>query len=143
MLEYLNGPSDSYRVYNRYQTFTGELAFEIGANRGWLASVWAGQFDHVVACEPHPGSYQALTDVYGQPDFVKIDTEGHEVQVLDGGLETFAQGPEFLIEVHSRAKGDAVYMILRKLGLEFEVMRHRSSPIPGSNWYDHYWFLSP
>jgi FkbM family methyltransferase len=155
--EYLVGPYDSQRVVLRYPTYTGELAFEIGANRGWLANVWARQFDHVVACEPHPGSYallerdalpnvtplniavsdhsgdltldlhddsdmvgqlftpgteihenktvvgnltvEALTlndlsDVYGQPDFVKVDTEGHEVEVMAGGLETFAAGPQ-------------------------------------------------
>jgi FkbM family methyltransferase len=206
MSEYLVGPHDSRRVVDRYTTFSGELAFDIGANRGWLANLFAEQFATVVACEPYPGSYEkmvetaspnvkplniavsdvngeiqlevreeteelgqlftpgeelegwgqvessisvpaltldVLSELYGQPDFIKIDTEGHEVLIMDGGLATFAQGPQFLIEVHSRRNGDTVYMILRKLGLDFDVIRHRQVPVPNGNWYDHYWFASP
>jgi FkbM family methyltransferase len=205
VFEYFVGSYDSPAVTKLYSTFSGSLAFEVGANRGWLANVWAEQFEHVVACEPHPGSYgrlveeaapnvtplnlavsdhsgkltlechenteahgqlysepydligrqptigqmtvecitlDDLTDTYGQPDFVKIDTEGHEVRIMDGGLETFVRGPQFLIEIHSKINGDAIYMILRKLGLDFTTLHHRSLRVPESNWYDHYWFSS-
>lgn len=75
----------------------------------------------------------------GDPDFIKIDTEGHEAHVIRGGLATIARcNPRLLIEVHSKDAGDE---ILTLLGGRFSKVTH---PVyrPGSFPYDnHYWLL--
>jgi FkbM family methyltransferase len=46
---------------------------------------------------------------YGRPELVKVDTEGHELAVIRGGLKMIeAYGPALVIEVHSAANGAAI-----------------------------------
>ena len=62
-------------------------------------------------------------DAYAQwkPDFVKIDVEGFEMQVLQGGQKIFATRPKFAIEIHAEMLsryGASVHDILKLIGAE-------------------------
>jgi FkbM family methyltransferase len=45
-------------------------------------------------------SMDDLADEFGQPGLVKIDVEGAEVEVLEGGREVLASGAVIICEVH-------------------------------------------
>ena len=56
-----------------------------------------------------------------KPDFVKIDVEGFEGQVLQGGQAIFATRPKFAIEIHTEMLsryGASVQDILKLIGAE-------------------------
>lgn len=78
---------------------------------------------------------------FGAPDFVKVDTEGHEVQVIRGGLATIERHhPRMVIEVHSDWAGFTIR------GLLADYHFHRIGN-PGYNRDDpqadeHYWLVS-
>ena len=62
-------------------------------------------------------------DEYAQwkPDFVKIDVEGYEMHVLQGGQAIFATKPKFAIEIHTEVLsryGASVHDILKLIGAE-------------------------
>jgi len=178
--------SDPPDVWNRYPTFSGKLAFDIGANGGVIANILAERFDRVVAFEPHTESYayldqhakpnvvtlemavsnrsgeihldqsvnadvngmlttgeslrcawgdrtgqlavtaitiDDLVKLYGTPDFVKIDTEGHEGEVVKGGFNFFTHHkPQVVIEIHSAEAGERVRSLL--WDYEFERIDH-------------------
>jgi len=55
------------------------------------------------------------TELYGIPDFVKVDVEGHEYEVLLGARKVLEQGKTiWLIEV--TRNGDAVLKLLNEHG---------------------------
>lgn len=78
-------------------------------------------------------------DSFGFPDFVKIDTEGHEVEVVRGGEKVFSFHPQTVIEVH-KAPNEA---IIRLLLPEYEWIKVEhplrvESPIR----QNHFWLVS-
>ncbi len=84
-----------------------------------------------------------LSLTYGLPDFIKIDTEGHEVKILQGGGDTLRSDPCFVIEVHSKPKGLQTKHILDSYGLEYEVRYHDAYRETNPAKYAHYWLTSP
>jgi FkbM family methyltransferase len=162
-LRRLGESTDPLAVREALATYTGRVAFDVGANHGQSARLLAAHFEHVFSFEPCLESFDLLAEtvpdnvtplVYavtsangdltltetehsigsGQlttgeglnwgakvgertvmgrtldticvqlgviPDFVKIDVEGHEAEVVKGGLGLF-NGPRPLvfIEVH-------------------------------------------
>jgi FkbM family methyltransferase len=81
----------------------------------------------------------AETAKHGAPDFIKIDTEGHERLVVEGGLTTIREhNPRLLIEVHTAENGE---WIRDELGGRFTRVAHPDYP-PGSELErSHYWLL--
>jgi FkbM family methyltransferase len=185
---------------------SGKLAFDIGANGGYVAKVLSRAFDKVVACEPAIESYQRLVPrcpvpnleclniavsdhvgevelgtkswteshgelftgdsladvwgpdtgrrmvecttldelvtIYGIPDFVKIDTEGHERCIVDGGMSVWKSHPQFIIEIHSEANGEYISGVLGDVGLKWDISRHESYKVGSYNYLNHYWMVS-
>lgn len=78
-----------------------------------------------------------LAEEYGEPDFVKIDTEGHEKAIVEGGLKTLNRGCRLLIEVHSAENGE---WIMRALDGPLTQVRHPGYT-PGTDYFNHHWFL--
>src|SRR5438477_7442926 len=59
-LGYLDGWSDPVAATARLVSFSGELAFDVGANTGHVAANLAQRFTKVVAFEPAVESFSAL-----------------------------------------------------------------------------------
>lgn len=76
---------------------------------------------------------------HGPPDFIKIDTEGHEDRVIRGGLTTIREhNPRLLIEVHRAELGE---WILSELGGRFTRIAHPAYPAGSELERSHYWLL--
>lgn len=81
-----------------------------------------------------------LSVEYGPPDFIKIDTEGHEVEVVRGGSRVFTAKPTVVIEVH-RQENEAP---LRELLPHYDLVKvehwglRPHSPIR----QNHFWLCS-
>lgn len=79
-----------------------------------------------------------LAEVYGQPDFVKIDTEGSEIEVVKGGMHMLKKVPSIIIECHAEPNGPMLMDMLprfswRKLEHDLRV----GSPTRAN----HYWIV--
>ena len=63
-------------------------------------------------------SCERLDDIYtGVPSFIKIDVEGHELQVLKGATETIKKHkPTILIEIHDFSEDSEIHQYLKSLG---------------------------
>lgn len=84
-----------------------------------------------------------LAGRHGSPDLLKVDTEGHEVFVLQGATETLLTHPQVIIEVHSKDNGVLCRYLLEHSGFEnLEEIPHHAYR-PGS-WgaSNHYWLVS-
>lgn len=68
------------------------------------------------------------------PDFIKIDTEGFELNVLKGGMETLdAFGPDLFMELHGsspenwRSNREAIHALLKMVG--YETLNMNRQPV--------------
>lgn len=76
---------------------------------------------------------------FGMPDFVKVDTEGHEVRILAGGPRVLAGASGWLIEFHSPVMHDGCEGMLAAAGYEVETVRHPHYPAGSEDWFNHGW----
>lgn len=187
--------------------FSGELAFDIGANYGQSVPRILTSFQRVVAFEPSPVPFAALKEAwgssplvtvvneavsqysgwmaavelddgqfaypgthgitgltgdrlrmlegvdletacsrYGMPDFIKVDTEGHEVEILRGARTLMAScAPDWLIEFHSAEMLQECSNLLERYGARdrdrwsMDVVRHPHYVPFSENWHGHGW----
>jgi hypothetical protein len=82
-----------------------------------------------------------LAGQYGPPDFIKVDTEGHEAMVLRGAkkLLTGASPPGWLIEFHARELYQECLDVLGWAGYLVRTLRHPGYPPGTAQWYAHGW----
>lgn len=73
--------------------------------------------------------------VWGLPDFVKIDTEGHELPIVEGGSKVFESGPRFVIEVHEHGQGVKIAGLLDAV-----KVIHSGEPV-GYGQDNHYYLV--
>lgn len=74
------------------------------------------------------------------PDFMKIDTEGHELRVLFGARKELAiNRPDLLIEFHSNELHSSCFALLESLGYHTETVRHPHYPSGSPMWFAHGW----
>ena len=74
-------------------------------------------------CREHPGRLS----------FIKIDVEGHELEVLRGGIETLQRRPNLLIEIeqrHSTVPIGETFAFLESQGFRCEFLDANSQPHP-------------
>jgi FkbM family methyltransferase len=76
-------------------------------------------------------------EIYGIPDFIKIDTEGHEILVLKGGENALAHKPALVIEVHREKDGERIE---RLLGLKLRKIEHPGER--GTAKDNHFWLTN-
>lgn len=103
------------------QKETGQLC-TIGVNgMEWEPPDWNAVERVTVPCR----TADSLAVELGVPDFMKIDTEGHEVFVLKGAIGIIAGGKtDFLIEFHSPENRWLCEGMLQVQGYQVKVMRH-------------------
>src|SRR5208282_4462891 len=74
------------------------------------------------------------------PDFVKIDTEGHELRVINGAQNLITNyGPAFFIEIHDEISGRRIQEILTREQYLIQVYRHPDYRRESGDFYNHYW----
>jgi FkbM family methyltransferase len=74
------------------------------------------------------------------PDFMKIDTEGHELRVLFGAKKTLAMSrPDLLIEFHSPSLHDSCETLLESYGYTCETVRHPHYRPGTPMYFTHGW----
>lgn len=78
---------------------------------------------------------------YGYPDFVKVDTEGHEVEVIRGGLEFLGEfHPRLCIEIHHEPAEQEIRQMLPSYNLtNVRQSQYREESIVYRN---HFWMVS-
>lgn len=85
-----------------------------------------------------------LAAKHGAPDFVKIDVEGSEVAVIQGGLETLqATTPRLYIEVHNAELGEEIHDLLAPFyGHQLERLSHPNYRPDEWGSRNHYWIVA-
>ncbi len=84
-----------------------------------------------------------LAREFGDPDFIKIDTEGHELLILNGGLETLSKTPALFVEVHEESQGDEIFTILTSIyGDQIKKRSHSGHPEGTFLHQNHYWLMT-
>lgn len=75
-----------------------------------------------------------LSNRYGTPDFIKCDIEGHEVALLQGGSETLAKRPVFIMEVKESNQREVFSTFAKAHYLLFDADHLlESDPVPLQN----------
>jgi FkbM family methyltransferase len=75
------------------------------------------------------------------PNFMKIDTEGHELKILFGARQTLAtHRPDLLIEFHSPELHDSCKTLLEQYDYNVETVRHPHYRPGTTLWFSHGWF---
>lgn len=84
-----------------------------------------------------------LAAKYGRPDFIKVDVEGSEVGVIEGGIETIeAARPMLYIEVHNADLGDRLHAVLAPIyGVQLERLTHPNYRPDEWGSRNHYWLV--
>jgi FkbM family methyltransferase len=76
----------------------------------------------------------------GPPDFVVIDTEGHEWLIVQGAGRLLTETrPGFLIEFHTPENHDSIRKVFDGHGYWTETIRHPHYPPQTLMWYQHGW----
>lgn len=117
------------------QIDTGQLVTPGTHGMEWSGALPAAQARTV------PGyRLDTLVSTYRTPDFIKVDVEGHELWVLQGGLSLLGTGhPTLLIEFHAPELYDACSALLFGLGYDLTVIRHPWYEENSRMWHQHGW----
>jgi FkbM family methyltransferase len=112
----------------------GELVTPGTTGMEWSPADWAAaRIIRTVPCI-------TLDGLAGSPDFVVVDTEGHEARVLAGAREILQEAKAgWLIEFHAPDLKDRCERQLEAAGYTVEVVRHPHYPPHSHLWYQHGW----
>lgn len=85
-------------------------------------------------------SIDSLTAEFTEPDFIKVDTEGHELQVLSGARQLLCRRHTgWLVEFHRDDLLAGCTALLSQNGYQVEVIRHPHYPEGSHMWHHHGW----
>lgn len=186
---------------DRYIPGSGDVALDVGANRGYWSRFLADRFATVYAIEPHPALQDALRSlapnvrliaagawdkaerrtftqfahdantsaadnwegimagppvgsfeaeclpldempIEGVVDFIKVDAEAAEVEVVRGAEQIIqSDRPHMIIEVHTAQNGAAVQQLLGGWGYRLTMVRHPYYDEANRWWNEHYWLV--
>ncbi len=118
------------------QAETGQLVTPGTPGMEWSVRDWSGVPRVTVPCR----SADSLAAELGVPDFIKVDTEGHEAKVLDGAKAILQRRQtDWLIEFHSEANSLWCQGELADHGYRVEVQRHPHYRERSKLWKGHGW----
>lgn len=66
----------------------------------------------------------SAAELYGVPDYVKIDTEGHELAILRGGRAVLCTHPRLFVEIHAAENVAPALTLLQPHYKELKVWLH-------------------
>lgn len=113
---------------------TGQLVDQLIVDMEW--SPTAGRIRRV----PCYSVDTLMRNGFPAPDFLKIDTEGHELQILTGAEETIAEYmPALLVEFHSKDLYAACVECLTRHGYKVSTVRHPHYPKDSDMYHQHGW----
>lgn len=69
------------------------------------------------ALEVEATTLDALAELHGVPDAIKIDVEGHEIAVLRGAARCLSEARQVVLEAHTPDRRDACARLLTEHGL--------------------------
>lgn len=125
-------PGTRQETTGQYVTF-GHKGME------WEPRSW-GNRDEVVPVRVPCKTLDTLSEALGDPDFITIDTEGHEALILAGADKLLSTTkPGFLIEFHSSDNFDTCRRLLGDAGYRVDAVRHPHYPPHTRMWYQHGW----
>jgi FkbM family methyltransferase len=85
----------------------------------------------------------AMSDTFDDPDFIKVDVEGHEVLVIQGGMRAIPRSrPALYIEVHRESLGKTLYDMLSPLYPDLHAVRHPHYGVNDWGHANHYWLVA-
>lgn len=108
-----------------------------GEDRGPNTAVWGrDKYTWQVDCT----TADDIADRKGIPDFVKVDTEGHELLVLQGAAQILSKRlTGWLVEYHTAGLAAQCVALLQAAGYRLEMVANPRYE-PGSDmWYQHGW----
>jgi FkbM family methyltransferase len=110
-------------------TGTHGMEWDPDADSGLIRSVPCRTVDGFTRDEPD-----------SNPDFMKIDVEGHEMRILKGAKRTLAlDHPDLLIEFHSPELYDEIISFLDGFGYATTTVRHPHYPEGSLMFRQHGW----
>lgn len=113
----------------------GELVSAVDGME-WSASDWSTVPTVRVSCR----TMDDLAEEYGVPGFGVVDTEGHEVRVLEGGTGLLTVGKTgFLVEFHSPENRRTCMDVFEDYGYDVETVRHPHYRPYSPMWHQHGW----
>lgn len=118
------------------QRETGQLVTIGTPGMEWTPADWSTAERITVPCR----TADSLAVELGPPDFMKVDTEGHEAFVMRGAPQIMGAGlTDFLIEFHSPGNYRYCLHRLKTCGYRIEVVRHPHYPEDSAMWHQHGW----
>lgn len=118
------------------QKETGQLVTIGTKGMEWEPADWA----EVETVEVPARTADSLALELGIPAFVKVDTEGHEVSVMEGADGLVRRGKtSWLIEFHTPQNQVDISTFLKRNGYEPHIVRHPNYPEGSDMWHQHGW----
>ncbi len=118
------------------QRDTGQLVTIGTAGMEWEPQDW----DSVEKVTVQSRTADSLAVELGWPDFMKVDTEGHEVAVLAGAREMLERGQtDVLVEFHTPENHSACERLLYNAHYNVTIVRHPHYDPEGHMWKQHGW----
>lgn len=120
------------------QADTGQLVSPGTHGMEWDPGDWDG--GNVAYRRVSSRTLDTLVLTFGRPDFVKVDTEGHEYRVLLGAPKLLAGlATRWLIEFHNPDLYARCKELLERAGYEVETVRHPHYAPGTAMWHQHGW----
>lgn len=120
------------------QADTGQLVSPGTHGMEWDPGDW--EDGRVTRVQVPCWTLDTLATTLGDPDFVKVDTEGHEARVLEGAPKLLAaRRTSWLVEFHNPDLYAWCKGRLEAADCEVETVRHPSYPPHSQMWHQHGW----
>lgn len=113
-------PGRTYVLEMAASSATGQATFHRDRSTGFRGKIGVMDDDDSQTLTVNTVTLDNLVDQFGIPDLVKIDVEGHEIEVLKGSPGLLESGTSFVIEVTETTRPEIIRLL---------EPRHRVVPV--------------